>query len=495
MDDTNTTRTRHSVARRRFIQAAGTGVVASFAGCSSSSDGGDGGGVTTSPGSSSGEKPPRNKFEGETIKIGVLGPLPEENPLGKSMANSATLAAKYIRDQEQEADSSFLEQYMQGSIDREALAENYHYKYEHMLGADVEVVVGNTEATPATAKQEYLRLTTEENVDLTVGVFFSSVINGLMDLIAQQEVPHFTTGAAAPQPARLVSQNYEQYKYHFRVGPFNSVALAKAQLEFIDLYADQLGWNKVGVLVEDIADLKPFHDYLKGRIGKHIDTPVIKVTSSGQTNWTPIYDDLESAGVDVALVGLALTGQSAAKQWADQQRPFEFGGIHVFSQFPGFWEDLSGKARYIFTMNSVTPQTENTQFTQPLMKAYNANFDSYPVYSGPITFDAVRLFAAAVRETGTLNPDRLVNFVESRRFEGVSTVVPFAEFTGPDAKYAHEPKFTCMSGQTCDNPIGVPLWQQWQKGKQGEGVEGAGVMECFAPGPVKTADYQKPHWI
>lgn len=70
-----------------------------------------------------------------------------------------------------------------------------------------------------------------------------------------------------------------------------------------------------------------------------------------------LEDDLVRA---VALAGLALTSESAAKQWADQQCPFEFGGIHLFSQFSGFWNDLDETARYIFTMNSVTPQTETT---------------------------------------------------------------------------------------------------------------------------------------
>lgn len=66
------------------------------------------------------------------------------------------------------------------------------------------------------------------------------------------------------------------------------------------------------------------------------------------------------------------------------------------------------------------------------MEAYNAHFASYPVYASPITFAAVWLLAAAVRETGTSDPDRLVDVVEGRRLEGASTIVPSAEFIGHD---------------------------------------------------------------
>ena len=70
----------HSVSRRQAIAAAGTAGAVGLAGCS-----GDG-----SEGSSSDVADPLS--ERDEVRIGVLAPVPSENPIGASIANGAQLA-------------------------------------------------------------------------------------------------------------------------------------------------------------------------------------------------------------------------------------------------------------------------------------------------------------------------------------------------------------------------------------------------------------------
>ncbi|WP_255151463.1 ABC transporter substrate-binding protein [Halorarius halobius] len=421
----------------------------------------------------SGDQP----LKGQTYKLGVLAPTPESFPVGTSMVRCAKLAAEELN------------------------------KNGGIAGAEVEVVVGNTEASPGTASQVFLNLIREEGIDAAFGTFLTQVTLACFQPMTQNEVPLICTAAAGPKPSRVVNKQYDKYKYFFRAGPINSFDLAKAELEFLNLYADQLGWEKAAPLIENIGPFDPFASVLDGNISDYVN-PVatggsdteVRRTSSGTTNWTPIWDEVERADADVALIAQALTGTASIKQWFNQKRSFEMGGISVPAQVYAFWDEVGGACEYTFTMNAITPQTTNTPRTQPFMKRYRKRFTdedsdrpTYPVYSGPITYDGIRGFAHAMETwvkqealTQKPSPDQMVNAMESLTFsDGI--VIPDFQFTPKDAKYAHDPQWTSMKES------GVPVWQQWQTDP--EIREDYGVMHSFAPEQNKTADYSYPDWI
>lgn len=452
---------REVTSRRRFLKTAGIGTATfTLAGCSksgSSSDDGQRGDVSG------------DALSSETVKIGVLTLLPEQEPIGRSMADSARLAVDHLNE-----GGGFLPPELQGN---------------GILGADVELLIGDTQATPGPALKEHRRLAFKENVDLTIGVYLDNVLANLMDSIAEHQTLHFTTGATGPQFAKLVKNNYEKYKYHFRPGPTNSNQLSTSIEEFLRLYADQLGWDRVAFLFEDFDQIENFYERLQGNVEQYFDEVVMyRYTSQTTTNWNPIYDEVERKNADLAFVFQSISGVSAVTQWANQKRQFEFGGLHVLSQFNGFWEETDGNTEYVFTGTTVTPQTKNSPLTQPYMDAYHKQFDEYPIYSGPLTYQGIHIYAEAVRQAGTTNPAELIPVLEELVFEPSIVSQTPAEFQGPNARYPHDPVYTCMSD--CKNPTGVPVWQQWQ-----EGDDGGGVQEAFAPEMNKTADYQRPHWL
>jgi len=456
-------------SRRRFLRyGAGFGT-AGLAGCTELLGTGEEGDASGNRSGTVG-----TPLAGETIKVGVLAPQPETT-IARAYPNSARLAIDELN-----ADGG-------------------------LLGADVEMVLGNTKASGQAAKIAYNRLTEEEEVDLTVGIVAPRVLQSLLTPISQSQTLQFTCGAPSLLASQLVSrqtsvtddspeEEYRKYKYHFRVGPPNTSDLADAFVEFLGLYADDLGWDSAGLLVENFEPTKPFVELLQSQGSEHVDFAVTKQPPPSLTNWTPIYDELESEGVDVALVAQVLSGTAAVQQWADQQRNFEFGGISIPAQEPDFYRRLEGRPQYVFTMNTVTPQTENTQYTQPFMQAYNDAHDTYPIFAGPMVYDAVNIYAEAVRQAETTDAEELVPALEELTFER-STVMPSFSFRGPDEEFAHDPAWTCMSSRTCgEEATGIPVWQQWQEGDE-EGAPGDGVMHAFAPEQNATAEYRKPDWI
>jgi len=458
--------------RRSFLKYAGAGGAAALAAGCKTRDRQSGSGFedTADGGNESGTEPPQ-PLAGNTIRIGSLAPQPDSFPIGQSMWNSTLMAVEEIN-----------QNGVPGIGGR------------GILGAKLEPVSGNTEASPGTALEEFDRLVQKEGCKTTFGTFLTQCTLQIFNSMKATETVHITTAAAGPKPARIVHERYDEFKWHFRAGPINSYDLARAELEFLDIYADQLGWDSIAVLTENIAPLDPFAELLDESVRDIVsEVPVFKRSSSGTTNWTPLFDEVESSGADLNLVAQALTGTAAVKQWSNQNRQFEMGGIHVPSQVYEFWEEVSGACEHIFTMNAVTPQTTNTPRTQDFMKRYQKQFDTFPVYSGPIQYDAVRAYAQAMAQWVLDNDleeipsnEDMVKALEKYKFtEGV--VLPEVKFTPPEADYAHDPQWTSMK------ETGVPVWQQWQIDR--EVADDYGVMHSFAPEQNKTSDYTYPDWI
>lgn len=461
--------------RRELLKYTGAGAVtAAVAGCKSRRDVG----ATDTPGDGgptpTGEGGP-NVLEGQTVTIGVLAPQPGTFPVGTSMTDSAKLALELVNDT--------------GGV----------------AGANLEMEVGDTKLSPGTASGEFSRLVNKKGCHTIFGTFLTQSTLQCFIPMQQNRTILCTTGAAGPKPARLVSESYEKWKYHFRVGPINSFDLADAELEFLEIWADKLGWEKVTPLIENLAPFDPFAETLLEGIEEFVESvgtggKGVKRTSSGVQNWTPIWNTVENADSDLALVAQALTGTPSLKQWANQKRPFEFGGIHVPDQVYQFWKEVDGDNRYTFTMNAITPQTENTPRTQPFMEKYRKTFTdkdddipSYPVYTGPLTYDGIRVWRKAVENciaseglTSMPSTETLIPYMEDVRFtEGI--VIPDFQFTPPSAQFAHDPQWNSMKES------GVPVWQQWQLDP--EIREDYGTMHSFAPDQNKTAKYSFPHWI
>ncbi|MFC7155123.1 ABC transporter substrate-binding protein [Halomarina halobia] len=433
-----------AVGRRTFLRSAGGGAVAvGLAGCVSVSDDGNGGGDGGGNGSNGGGG--GNGDIPGTIKIGVLAPEPANNPIGGSIVNGAKLAAQQLNDE--------------GFID----------------GTTFEVVVEDTKEDPGTGRTKYRELTQGQNVHVTTGVFTSEVLLAILDNIANQRTVHMTTGAATPKASKRVHDDYERYKYHFRTGPINAYELGVNMVDFLEGKKDDLGWESVAVLVEDYEWTGPVQQALDERLADTgVEIAMKQRYASGTENFSPIYDEVESSGADAAFIAMAHTGTPAVVQWAKQQRPFEFGGIHVPMQLPSYYEAVSGACNYGVTQNSATPQSEVTEKTVPFANAYNEAFDSYPVYTGYITFDAVKQYAQVVEDAGTVEADAVVSGLEESSYLGTAGTISYYP---KDEEFAHDVIY--------DREKVYPIFQQWQDGKQ----------EVIFPDNLATADYAKPSWL
>ena len=418
------------VDRRSFLKATGAGSAAvALAGCTETISGG-GGGIP------------------DTIKIGAMGPA--DASFGASILNSAKLAAE-----EMNADDG-------------------------IAGADVEVITKDTMDQPSTARTGYQELTTSDNVHGTVGIFGSEQLLALMPEIASAQTPHLTAGAATPKAPQQVADDYETNKYWFRVGPVNSVFLGEAMVQYAEDRFEQMGWDKVAVIAEDFEWTQPITSDIKSLLEERTDVEVTEVRriASGTQDFTPVYDQLEAAEVDGAFTALAHIGVNALVQWAKQQRPFGFGGIHVPTQLPSFYDATSGAAIATFSQTTATPTAEVTEKTIPYAEAYNESFDKYPVYSGYSAYDAMYMLKEAIETTESVNSDDIVSELEGMSYTGTGGQI---EFFGPDGRFPHDVKF--------GPDLTQGVFFQWQADSEGNGTQ-----EVIWPDSLTTSEYVPAPW-
>lgn len=452
--------TQDRLRRRSVLKHAGAGLTAvTIAGCQEPQNPtGQGPKV---PGGNGG------KLDGQTIQLGLLPP-DRESALGKPMINCMELAVEQIN--------------AEGGI----------------LGAGVDYTVGTTNLSVSKARTAYAKMTQQIGVDATFGILLQ--LRSMIKPIAEAETLHISTANPDPFISRLVSrttspiggnpkQEYEKYKYHFRYAPPNIDQAFGALNEVFKLYGDALGWDSAAVYLADLSMLEGVPQRMQKKASKHIDIPVAELVPDSLADFSPLWDKAEDAGVDVVIVALALSASTAITQWANQERDFGLGGVLLGAGNSNFWAQSNGLCEGLFTAEAVVPGVKLTEHTMPFIDAYRKKFGNVPGAFGPIVYDAVRLYADAVRQKGTTDPETLIPFLEEWTWKRSIMMEEF-EFHGPSHEFAHDPVLPCISPQTCDNPAGIPLIAQWQ---QAQG--GGGTQEVVAPEQHKTAEYQDPPWM
>lgn len=393
----------------------------------------------------------------EPITIGVLAPDPDSDFIGRSMVRAAELAVDELNDS--------------GGID----------------GRDVELAIGDTKASPLEAKRQYQRLVLDEGADVTVGMFASEALMNIMDNIAEQETIHLTSGAATTAASRLVNEEYDRYKYHFRAGPYNDADLGLAQIDFLDDMAADLGLESIVLFAEDYEwTREPWEIYQNQLPETPVNVAMEKRYPPATDDFSDLYDAAQEAGADMVFITTAHTGNEALLDWSypnrpdpqPQPQPFAFGGIHVPMQLPAYYDLVDGACEYALAFNSATAQSEITDRTQPFVTAYQDEFDgSNPVYTGYHTYDAVKLFADVVEQSGTLDADELVDELEDAAFTGAAGT---AEFYDRDHEFAHDLVYR-------QDEV---VYFQWQENDAGEGAQ-----EVIWPEEHATTNYVAPEWL
>ena len=329
----------------------------------------------------------------DTIKIGVIGPM--NFVQGKHHWNGALMAQDIINDA--------------GGVQ----VGDKKMKIE-LVKADSNEFLSMTDATNAMEL-----LLTREKVNFVVGGFRTEAVLAMQDIAMDYKTIFMGCGAATKSICDRVGEDYDRYKYWFRITPFNNIFLAKTN--FIHLATVAAIMRKtVGIQKPRVAIVGEKQAWVEAMVKASEETiPKLGMEVAGvwrpsqtATDVTAELSAIQRADAHIIFTIFSATvGVTFAKQIGELKIPVAQVGINVEAQKDAFMEATGGHGNYVMTLNTYTRGVEINELTQPFVEDYIKRFGETPAYNAG-THDAIKILAASIEKAGSLDSDKVVAQIE-----------------------------------------------------------------------------------
>ena len=323
-------------------------------------------------------------------------------------------------------------------------------------GRQIKLFKYDEHASTTEGVRAFQRAVNEDHVVALIGTWISEVSLAMEPWSGRLKTPFIVTGAASTDITKHVRDDYKDYKYTFHMW-LNSTFLADSVCDSSrDLLVKGLGFKTAVIAAEDAAWTTP----LQAEYQKCLPAAGLKVLdairfSPDTTDFTPIFDKIESEHPNVIITGMGHVGLKPTVQWHDQQVPILMAGVSAQASASTFWQRTNGATEGVITETAAGPGVALTPKTVAFTDAYTKRFNTTPAYAAYTTNDSFHLLKAAIERAKSTNADKLVAALEKTNYVGT---VGRIQFYPPGAKYAHGLKY----GKQYVTGIMI----QWQDGKQ-----------------------------
>jgi branched-chain amino acid transport system substrate-binding protein len=280
----------------------------------------------------------------------------------------------------------------------------------------------------ADAARAVERAITGDKADFLVGGFRSEAVLAMQEVAMDHRKIFLGVGAANDKLGLNVEQNYERYKYWFRVAPMKSSDLGRTLFAVLGFIAGQMR-NEPGKERTKVAILAEKADWADSmiRVTQHY-LPKLGMDVVGVWQPSPLASDvtaelaaIKSAGADAVFTFISgPLGIVLGRQMGELQLPAVAFGINVEGQKDGFWRATAGKGNYVSTLDTYA-EAELTPNTLAFVKAFRQRYRKAPGYTAA-AYDAIMAAKAAIERTGSLDADKLVPAIEKLEHVGTSAV-------------------------------------------------------------------------
>jgi len=344
-----------------------------------------------------------------------------------------------------------------------------------VLGRKLEMVVADETENPETGISAIKKLTADEKVDVLIGGYTSGVTLAQLPHISAAKTIYLGIGAASPAITAKVKQDYDNYKYIFRVGPLHSGHQARQLTDFIGTFVKgELGISKIAIVGENakwVQDLVPL--LKKGATEVGVDVRVTEMFDAQTSDFSPLLAKVKDSGAQYMLVILSHASSDVfAKQWYDARFPMPYGGIDVKSMDADFCDRVGGKSVGEMASNFAV-RAPLTPRTVPFFDEFKKRTSRSPVYTAFGANDSVYIYAQAVERAKTTEPGAVIKELEKTNYVGIPGIIQFDEM--------HDVK---PGTPTYKGP--ALLLAQWRE-KCGR--------EVVFPKAMRTAEFVYPAWI
>jgi len=356
--------------------------------------------------------------EANVIKVGVIGPM--QFVQGEHHWYGATMAAEEIN--------------AAGGV----MIGDEAYTIELIKTDSNEIL------NPADAASAMEQLITVDGAHFAVGGFRTEGVFAMQEVAMDNKTIFLGCGAATEELCTRVAEDYDRYKYWFRVTPFSNVNLVSNSLLTLGLAGGimQKGLGLPGPLkVAIVAEKATWADAMVAAYQQYIPA-MLKMEVAGvwrpsntATDVTAELTAIEDSGAHLILTVLSgPVGIPFARQLGELEIPAASVGINVEAQKDGFWEATDGYGNFETTLNTYAEGLAITEKTVPFFNKFMERFGQTPTYNAG-TYDALYVLKEAIERADSLDADAVVSALEKT---DTTTTAGRVVFMGKDTKTPHD---------------------------------------------------------
>jgi len=299
-----------------------------------------------------------------------------------------------------------------------------------------------------------------------------------MDLLNKyKKVSILSTGVLTPAYHAKVAENYDKYKYCFRI---TSHVIVMAN-EFVTLLADVKkghGFNKVYIMVQDVAHARGGGEAMKKMLtAGGWEVVDMKIYPTGTTDYSMALNDVARTKADIIFLWMDMPESAILlKQWSGMKlKALPMGFVNAAEQ-PGFWKATEGKGEFLIVnlVNGGNAPANITPWTMKFASAYEKRWGLEPEgYGTSSSYMAVYTLKEAIEKAGAIDADAVITALENVNLMGVYGKISFDK-KNHQIIPSDDPKLGAVTSII-----------QWQNGKR---------VQVFPP-KVAEAKILLPPWM
>ena len=300
-------------------------------------------------------------------------------------------------------------------------------KVEVIDTRDLEPGVPVSEALLAVEK-----LILEKEADFLLGgpVRSEAALAAMSLLSKYKKISIVTTGVLTPKYHAMVAENYDKYKYCFRIHGEAKQLVGEIIANFMAL-REKYGLTKVFVMAQDVAHARGAGEIIsKVAASKGFEVLGMEVFPTGTNDFSMGLLKARKADAQILNIWMDMPESSILlKQWYDMKIPaLPFGSTLAAAEQPGFWKATEGKGEYTLcnVVNAGNAPCEATPWTMKFYNAYAKRWGVEPEGLGSSSsYMSVYVLKDAIERAGTLDSDKVVTALEQTDMMGVYGRIKF----------------------------------------------------------------------
>jgi len=335
-------------------------------------------------------------------------------------------------------------------------SEKRPFKMEVIDTRDLEPGVPVSEALLAVEK-----LILDKKADFILGgpVRSEAALAAMPLLSKYKKVSILTSGVLTPKYSQMVAEQYDKFKYCFRIHGEAKNLVGEIFANFAEL-KQKYGFNNLFIMAQDVSHARGAAELVKKlATDKGWNVTGLEIYPTGATDFSMGLLKAKDSKTEIINIWMDMPESSILlKQWFDMKVPaLPFGSTLAAAEQPGFWKATEGKGEYTLcnVVNAGNAPSNATPWTMKFYDAYAKRWGIEPEGLGSSSsYMAVYVLKDGIERAGSLDPDKVVAALEKTDLMGVYGRLRF------------DPKSHQVIPSTDPKEGAVGSILQWQAGKR-----------------------------